>query len=86
MLRESQDHKGKLGCLCPTSTIGQKLIYIRAHRVVGKVVFHAPNLLVSERFDQIDEREIIRINLAIRKIASVALKNHRGADMHGVAL
>ena len=63
--RQHDDRGHQLYATGATGHVREQLRVIRNHRVAGKVMLHANQRIESQRFDQIDQREFLLINLIV---------------------
>src|SRR5690606_34891915 len=66
--------------------VGEELHHVRAHRVVGEVVLHAPDRLEPERLGEPGEAEGVRVHLVVGPGPPRVLEDDRRSHVHGPTL
>ncbi len=66
--------------------VREELKHVWTHRVIGEVMFNAPNRLKAKGLSLKGEVKISRIDIPIRNLFPGILKDHRHSDVHGIPL
>ena len=75
-------HGAQESFLGSTCHVGQELNHIRAHGVVGEMVFHSPYRLKTQWFGQVGHAELVAINLEVGLLPLRVLENRGHPYVH----
>ena len=84
--RQHDHHGAQFGARGLSGHVGEELHSVRAHGVVGKVVFDGPDGVKAEGLSHLGEPQFLAVDLGVRAGVAGVLKRGCVADVHSILL